>query len=142
MEFACSYIDIGDAHLLPIGNDSHKVVVRLPLQQPRLNHSARGYNTNNVPLHQPLCFGLAELLADGDLMSLVYQPRQIVIQGMTRDPRHRDALPLAHLPGGQHDLQLPGGDPGILVEGLVEVAEAEEDDRFRILPLYPKVLLS
>jgi hypothetical protein len=57
-------------------------------------------------------------------------------------PRHRVTLPLAHLPGGEHDLQFLGDQPGILIEGLVEIAQAEEDDGLRIASLYLEILVS
>jgi hypothetical protein len=51
------------------------------------------------------------------------------------------ALALAQFPRGQGDAQ-DGSDPlGVLAEGLVEIAQAKEDDGVRILLLDLLVLL-
>ena len=47
----------------------------------------------------------------------------------------------AHLPGGQHNLQFPSDKLSILIKGLIEITEAEEDDSLGILPLNIEVLL-
>jgi hypothetical protein len=60
---------------------------------------------------------------------------------MIRDASHRHPMPLTHLPGGQDNLQLPRGKLSILIKGLIEIAQAEEDDSLGILPLNPEVLL-
>ena len=51
-------------------------------------------------------------------------------------------MPLAHFSGGQGNLQLPRGEPSIVIKGLIEIPEAEEDDSLGILSLNPEVLLS
>ena len=84
--------------------------------------------------------GRRQLLADGHLVAAVDEPGQVVVQGMVGYAGHGDAVPLAHLPGGQGDLQLPGDQPGILVEGLVEIAQPEEDDGLRVALFHPEVL--
>ena len=50
-------------------------------------------------------------------------------------------MPLAHLSRGQDNLQLPGGKLSILIKGLIEVTQAEEDNSLGILPLNPEILL-
>ena len=61
---------------------------------------------------------------------------------MVRDSGHGKALALAHRTGGQNDFQFPRGDAGVLVEGLVEVAQPEEDDGVGVLALDAEVLLA
>jgi len=50
-------------------------------------------------------------------------------------------MPLAHLPGGQDNLQLPSGKLSILIKGLIEIAQAEEDYSLGLLRLNLEVLL-
>ena len=59
---------------------------------------------------------------------------------MVRDAGEGYLIALAHLPRGQHNFQLSGGDAGVLVEGLIEVAEAEEDDGVGVLLFNAKIL--
>ncbi|MBA7692050.1 hypothetical protein ES703_100608 [subsurface metagenome] len=54
---------------------------------------------------------------------------------------HRHPMPLAHLSGGKDNLQFPRGKLGILIKGLIEIAQAEEDNSLGILLLNPEVLL-
>jgi hypothetical protein len=48
---------------------------------------------------------------------------------VVRDAGHRHPRALGDIAGGEHNLQLAGRDLGIGVERLVEIAEAEEEDR-------------
>jgi hypothetical protein len=54
----------------------------------------------------------------------------------------RQGYPLSLADGarGEDDLQLAGDELGVLVEGLVEVAQAEEDDGLGEAALYLQVL--
>ena len=53
-----------------------------------------------------------------------------------------DLVALAHLAGGEDDLQFARGDAGILIERLIEIPEAEKDDRLRIFLLDAQILLA
>ena len=46
---------------------------------------------------------------------------------MVRDAAHGNGLAAFAIAGGERDLQFVGGDEGVLVEELVEVAEAEQE---------------
>ena len=59
---------------------------------------------------------------------------------MVGDAAHGYAVAFAELAGGEDDLQDGGGAFGVFVEHLVEVAEAEEQDRVGLLLFYVKVL--
>ncbi|MBA7648775.1 hypothetical protein ES703_56565 [subsurface metagenome] len=61
---------------------------------------------------------------------------------MIGDASQRHPVPLAHLPGGQDNLQLLRGNLGVFVKGLVEITQAKEDNSPGILFLNPEVLLS
>jgi hypothetical protein len=61
---------------------------------------------------------------------------------VVRDAGQRHPLALAHRLGRQRDLQLAGDKLRVVVEGLEEVAQAEEDDGVRVTPLDVEVLPS
>jgi hypothetical protein len=57
-----------------------------------------------------------------------------------RNTRKRHALGLAHRAGRKSDLQLSRHSLGILIERLVEVTKAEEEDRVGVASLNLEVL--
>ena len=83
---------------------------------------------------------LADLVADRDLIPGGNQAGDVALSGVTGDARHRNALAASHLARCEGDVEHRGGQPGIVVEGLVEVAQPEEDDDVGILSLNGEVL--
>src|SRR5207247_1121022 len=61
---------------------------------------------------------------------------------MVRNTRERHALPLAHGPRGQRNLELPRHRLCVLIERFVKVAEAEEEQGVGIAALDVQVLTS
>ena len=101
-------------------------------------HGAGGDDADDVPLHQALGQGgVLHLLADGDLVALGDKAGDVAVAGVVGDAAHRDLvlLVLAPVAGGEGQVQLPAGQLGILVEHLVEVAQAEKEDGILILLL-------
>ncbi|MEA2586221.1 MAG: hypothetical protein QOF33_4306, partial [Thermomicrobiales bacterium] len=72
---------------------------------------------------------LADLVADGDFVAGGDEAGDVAFDGVVGDAGEGDALALAHLAAGEDDVEDLGGDLGVALEGLVEVAEAEEEDR-------------
>ena len=72
---------------------------------------------------------ILQLLGDGDAVPGRDQARQMPLHSLHRHARQGHALPLAHGLAGQGDAERLADQPGVLVEGLVEVAQAEEEDR-------------
>ena len=68
-------------------------------------------------------------------MSLADEPGKVALECVIWNARKRDTLAFAHFARGQGDLKLPGSQPRVLVERLVEVAHAEEQQGVRVLPL-------
>src|SRR6185312_6536981 len=64
----------------------------------------------------------------------------MVVDAVIRHTGEGDAQILAHRLRGKRDLQFCRDQPGIVVERLVKVAEAEEEDRVRIALLEFQVL--
>ena len=83
------------------------------------------------------------LLADGDLVALGDQARDVGVARMVGDAAHRRLIlrRLAAVAGRQRQIKLARGELGILVEHLIEVAQAEKEDRILILLLDLQILL-
>ena len=83
------------------------------------------------------------LLADGDLVALGDQARDVGVARMIGNAAHRRLIlrRLAAVAGRQRQIELARGELSILVEHLVEVAQAEKEDRILILFLDLQILL-
>jgi len=126
--------------LISLRVDGQQVVVAALGQQTRLNHGAGGDHAGDLAGDEAVDRRGADLLADGDVVAFFDQAGYVVLGGMVRDAGHRDALVLGYRAAGQHQVKLTGGDLGVLVERLVKIAQAEEDDRIRELALDVQVL--
>ncbi len=117
--------------------------VILPFAEQRLvGDGARGDDANDLALHRSLTGGgIPHLLADGGGFTELYQLGQVAFDGVIGHPRHGDwgARRLAAL--GQGDIEQLGGLAGIVIEQLVEVAHAIEQQDLGVLGLEAKVLL-
>ena len=135
-ELAGGDIDVSQPYSILTEDQADQVVIGLALQQAGFDHRARGHQADHLPFHQPFAFaGSGHLLADSNLVAAADEPRQVVIQGVVGNARHRHLVSLAHTPRGQDNLQLAGGELGILVKGLVEIAQAEEHNGVGVLLL-------
>ncbi len=82
--------------------------------------------------------GVFHLLAERDAIALAQQALEVGSGGVVGDAAHGHGLGL--VAGGEGELQLARGDQGVLVEELVEVAEAEEEQRVGVRVLGGAVL--
>jgi hypothetical protein len=118
-------------------------VVVLPLvQQDRLDHGAGGDDAAHHTLHQLFTRRrlVAQLLGDGYLVAGVDQLGDVRLDAVVGHASQRDALVQPHRPRGQHHVADAGHDLGVAVEGLVEIAQPEEEDRVRKLLLDRQIL--
>ncbi len=76
------------------------------------------------------------------MIALGDQPGNVALDSVIGNAGHRHALPLGHIAAGQHDVELAGGQLGIRVKCLVEVAQPKEDDRVGILALDVEILFA
>jgi len=75
--------------------------------------------------------GVFHLLTDGDAEAFAQESLEVALGGVVGDAAHgHGALAVA---GGEGDLQLAAGDDGVVVEELVKVAHAEEDEGVGVL---------
>ena len=142
-ELARRDVHVGEAGPLLVHDDRGQVVVRTSLQQGVLDHRAGRDDADDLAVDE--AFGLrriARLLADGDLVAPLDEPGQVRLERVVRDAREGNALPAAHLPRGQRDLELPRDESRVIVERLVEVAHPEEQDGVLVLLLDAEVLPS
>ena len=131
------------ALLFPV--DTSDVVVLALLQHTAFRDGAGGDNPGYLPLHQPLGQSrVLRLLADGDLIALAYQSGDVGIHGVVGDTAHGGLLflRLVPVPGGEGQIQLPGSQPGVLVEHLVKVTQTEKQNTVFVLFLDGVVLLA
>lgn len=123
------------------GGEAGEIVVGLLVEEVALDDGAGGDDADDLALDEALGGGgVAHLLAEGDLVALRDELREVAIDGVVRDAGERDAEALAHRLGGEGDVELARAEFGVVVEGLVEVAEAEEDDGVWVAALDVEVL--
>ena len=77
--------------------------------------------------------GVLHLVAEGHAITLAQEAHQVVFHGVIRHAAH-GLIPLA-VARRQRQLQFPADRHSIVVEQLVEIAHAEEQQRIRILAL-------
>ena len=138
-ELAGAYVEVSQAGGVALDQRGGEEVVALSVEQVLLDERARGHHAHHVPFDQPIA-RFRGLLADGDLVAGVDQTPQVVIEGMVGNPRHGVALPLAQLPRGEGDAEGRRGGAGVVLESLVEVPKAEQEDDVGVTPLYVKIL--
>ena len=119
-----------------------EVVVALLGEQSRLDQRARRDHAAHDPRDELLALGrlVADLLGDGDLVAGVDQLGDVAVDRVVGHAGQRHTLVLADRPRGQDDVADARHDLGVVVEGLVEIAQAEEQDDVGVLLLERQVL--
>ena len=136
-ELARRDVDQRDARGVPRGAQRQQKVVRGALEVRGVGEGARRDDPHDAaPQELLLPAGRLELLAHRDLLSHADQARDVGVRRVVGNPGHR--RPLARR---QRDLQKPGRQLGVLEEGLVEIAQTEEEQVIGIAPLQLLVLL-
>ncbi len=136
-------VAVGDAgrRAPAVDGDGHQVVVAFVVQQAGLDHGAAGDNARHLALHQPIA-RLADLLGDGDLVAALDQLGHIAVHRMVGNAGQRHPLVVAHRAAGKHHIADARHDLGVVVKGLVEVTQPEEEDAVCMLALQRQVLAS
>ena len=130
----------GQAHLLVLGADGSEVIVLADLEQGFVGERSGGDDPHNfAPNHALGLAGVFDLFADGHFVAGFDQARQISLEGVIGDAGQGDGV-LAFAAGGQGQAQDAGGGLGVVVEHLIEVAHAEEQDGIGHLRLLVGVL--
>ena len=96
----------------------------------RVHRGAGGDDAGDFAVDQFLgearIFGL---IADGDAVAFLDQACDVVFRGVIRHAAHRDGLAFFLVAGGERDFELARGGDGVVVEQLVEIAQAEQKQR-------------
>ena len=107
IEFAGGYVGKHAARAVFVKQKRHDVVGLLLLQHARVNHRAGRDHARDGALHQPLGQrGIGHLLADGNLVAFLNEPRHIHVHRVIRHAAHRRALRQAAVLSRQRQLQL------------------------------------
>ncbi len=141
-EFARSNIRVGNRGRPTVENDRGQVVVGVAGQESRLDDCPRCHDPHYFAREDAFERLVSHLFADGDVVAFFDQAGEVVFDGVVGDARHRDARTFGDVARGEHDVEFARGNLGVLVKGLVEIAEAEEQDRVRVGAFDLEVLLA
>ena len=114
----------------------------LLVQQRRVGERARRDDARHLALDRPLgARDVAHLLADRDRFAQLHQPGEVLLGRVPGHARHPDRLPGRGAAGGERDVEQARGALGVVVEQLVEIPHAVEQEDVRVLRLDAQVLL-
>ena len=129
----------GDAGAASGEEDGADVVAAVLGEHGAVRDGAGGDDPDDIALHQSLGQGrVLQLLTDGDLVAFGDELCDVTLGAVIGDAAHGRALfgildiPV---PGGERQVQFPGGGDGVVVEHLIEVAETEEEQAVAVLLL-------
>ncbi len=123
-----------------VGNGRQEIVL-LGFENLQIRGCARRDHADDVAAHEFFPGArFFQLFAQRDFVSRAKQPGDVALGGVMRNAAHGDGLALFAVAGGQSDLQLAGGNDGVLVKEFVEIAQAEQDQRMRVALLDGLVL--
>ena len=132
------------AGVLPVQKDAAEEVAAPVVEAGAVDDRAGRDDADDIALDKALGERrVLGLLADGDLVALGDQARDVGVARMIGNAAHRRLIlrRLAAVAGRQRQIELARGELSILVEHLVEVAQAEKEDRILILFLDLQILL-
>ncbi len=142
LEAAAGDVQARQAVVPVVAGQRHQQVVPALLQQGLVADGAGGDHAHHLALHRPLGGGgIADLLADGHRLAQPHQAAQVALHRVHGHARHGNRRPRRLAPGGQGDVQQLRHPPGVVVEQLVEIAHAVEQQPVGLLRLDAQVLL-
>ncbi len=114
-------------------NRDQQVVAR-GVKQRFVGERAGGHDARDLALDRPLAGRrVADLLADGHRDAGAHQPREVALDRVVGHAGHRDRRAGRSAAAGQRDVEQRGGALRVVVEQLVEVAHAVEQQLVRVL---------
>ena len=134
----------GRAGVLPVQKDAAEEVAAPVVEAGAVDDRAGRDDADDIALDK--AFGkrrVLGLLADSDLVALGDEAGDVSVARMVGDTAHRRLIlrRLAAVARREREIQLARGELCVLVEHLVEVAQAEKEDRILILFLDLQILL-
>ena len=135
----------GEAGHIPLQPHSGAEIAPPGLQRGLPQHRAGGHHPDDVPLHKALGRGgILRLLADGYLVALGDKPGDVSVGGVVGDAAHGylvlKRLIFILVPGGEGEIQLPGGSSGVGTEHLIKIAQPEKQNGVLVLFLDLQIL--
>src|SRR5262249_539681 len=103
------------------------IIVRLPFEQPRLDHRAWRDDPRDFALYQAFA-RRRDLIANRDLVTAIDQLGQMAFDRPHRHARERMHLPLAEIFSSQRKAQLARQHDRVFVESLVKIANLKEQN--------------
>ena len=141
-EAATGQVGPGQAVALLATRQRHQQGVAALVQQRFVGDRAGGDDAHHLAFDQALGERrVADLLADRHRLAQRHQPCQVAFVGMHRHAGHRDRCAAGAATLGQGDVEQPRGLARVVVEQLVEVAHAEEQQQVRVVGLGCEELL-
>jgi hypothetical protein len=98
-----------------------------------------GYDAHDLALHEATSPGRG-LLADRDRVSRREESRDVWLCGVRREAAERDLVGVAAIARRERQVEVARRDLGVGEKHLVEVAQAEEEDRALMLRLDAEIL--
>ena len=124
LEAACGEVHDGKTEHFPAPRHGREVVVALGLEHPFVEMRAGGNDLCDLALHELAGPGVLDLVADGHLLPTAEQSRNVAAQGVMGDAAHWHHTALR-----QGNIEELGADLRVLEEHLIEIAEAEKQQR-------------
>ena len=140
-EAAAGDLEPGQADALALGRDRHQQVIAAGVEQGFVVEGAGGDDTHHLAFHRSLGGGrVADLFTDRHRLAGADQACQVALGAVIGNAGHGNRL-AGGLPAlGQGNVEGRGGALGVLVEQLVEVPHAVEQQHLGVLALDPQVL--
>ncbi len=139
-EFAGGDVRVGDACPVVLDYQGGQVVVTLFFEQRRFHHGARRDHPCHLAGHQTAHRLVAHLIHDSHLVPRLDEPGEVAVNGVIGHSGQWHPLALPYRPRGEDDIASLGDDLRVLVESLVEIPQAEEDDGVGVLLLDLQIL--
>ncbi len=140
-ELAGGDVGGGDSGAGVVEHDRGNEIVAVGIEHRGVGDGAGGDHARDITLDQSLRFGrVADLLTYRYLVPGGDQPADIPLGRVVGNTGHGHAGALAHLPAGQDDIEHLGGNDRVVLEGLVEIAQPEEEEHVGITVLDIEVL--
>ena len=132
----------GDSGTLANGNVRGEKAVALGVEQIGVGERAGRDDARHLALDRTLAGGrVADLLDDHHRFALPHELREVRLERVIGNARHRNRRPGRLSAGGQRDVEQARRAFGVDVEQLVEVAHPVEQQLVRMLCLDAKILL-
>src|SRR5207244_4568620 len=132
-------VDGGDAEAVALGGQRREQARRVRLEALLLEDRAGRDNAHHLALHEPAP-ARRRLLAERDRVALGVDARDVGLRRARREAAQGNLVRVAAVPRRERQIEVPRGHLGVREEHLVEVAEAEEEDRLAVLRLDAEIL--